>query len=112
MKSNYVDSNANYLLVEPLPRTSNEALQTICTILSSLKDWSLMQEALEKQQVHYTTDLVTEILRIYNPCASATLHFFSSVKNQPSYRYTIDAYNMAIKIASSGKDFKHMRNLL
>ncbi|KAJ8446849.1 hypothetical protein Cgig2_016159 [Carnegiea gigantea] len=50
VKSNYVDSNANYLLVEPLPRTSDKDLQTICTILSSSKDWSLTQEALEKHQ--------------------------------------------------------------
>ncbi|KAJ8446844.1 hypothetical protein Cgig2_016154 [Carnegiea gigantea] len=112
VKSNYVDSNANCLLVEHLPRTSNEALQTIYTIVSPSKDWSLMQEALEKHQVHYTADLVTEILWICSICGSDVLHFFSWIKKQPGYRHTTDTYNMAIKIAGRGKDFKHMRSLL
>ena len=111
LKSNHVESNASCLLGEPLPRNSNEDLQAICAILSSAKDWSLMQEALEKHQIHYTADLVTEILVICSLSGSVALNFFSWVRKQPGYRHTTDTYNMAIKIAGRGKDFKHMRSL-
>uniref|UniRef100_A0A2N9H617 Pentacotripeptide-repeat region of PRORP domain-containing protein n=1 Tax=Fagus sylvatica TaxID=28930 RepID=A0A2N9H617_FAGSY len=99
-------------LVVPLPRNYDEQdVQEICRILSSSTDWCLIQEALEKCNVQFTPDLVVEILHNCNMHGSAALHFFSWVGKQAGYSHTTETYNMAIKIAGRGKDFKHMRNL-
>ena len=99
-------------LVVPLPRNYDEQdVQEICRILSSSTDWCLIQEALEKCNVQFTPDLVVEILHNCNTHGSAALHFFSWVGKQAGYSHTTETYNMAIKIAGRGKDFKHMRNL-
>lgn len=112
LESNNVTPNVGYLLLEPLPRTfSDEDLHKFCSILSSSNNWSDMQEALEKFKICYTPDLVTEILRICSQYGHAALQFFSWVRNQPGYRHTTVSYNMAMKVAGKGKDFKHMRNL-
>ncbi|XP_062004341.1 putative pentatricopeptide repeat-containing protein At5g06400, mitochondrial [Rosa rugosa] len=86
-------------------------LQEICKILSSSTDWCLIQEDLEKSAVDYTPGLVLEILRNHSGHGSVALQFFSWVGKQSGYCHTTDTYNMAIKIAGRGKDFKHMRNL-
>lgn len=99
-------------LVEPLPRNYDEHdLQEICRILSSSTDWCLIQEALEKCNIQFTPDLVVEILHNCNTHGSAALHFFSWVGKQAGFSHTTETYNIAIKIAGRGKDFKHMRNL-
>ncbi|XP_004303385.1 PREDICTED: putative pentatricopeptide repeat-containing protein At5g06400, mitochondrial [Fragaria vesca subsp. vesca] len=87
-------------------------LQEICKILSSSTDWYLVQEALEKSAVVFTPGLVLSILKSHSAHGLVALQFFSWIGKQSGYRHTTDTYNMAIKIAGRGKDFKHMRNLL
>lgn len=102
----------DHCLVEPLPKAYNERdLQEICRILSLSQDWCLIQEALEKSTVKFTPELVVEVLRNCNTNGHAALQFFSWVAKQTSYSHTTETYNMAIKLAGCGKDFKHMRNL-
>ncbi|KAJ7971346.1 Pentatricopeptide repeat [Quillaja saponaria] len=90
---------------------SKQDLQEVCRVLSSPMEWSLMQGILEKGTVHFTPELVVEILHSCNMHGNAMLQFFSWVGKQTGYRHTTETYNMAIKIAGSAKDFKHMRNL-
>ncbi|RDX73744.1 putative pentatricopeptide repeat-containing protein, mitochondrial, partial [Mucuna pruriens] len=93
-------------------KTYNEQdVREICSILSSSMDWSLIQEKLEKSTIHFTPELVMEILQSCNMHGSSVLKFFSWVGKQTGYRHTAESYNMAIKIAGWGKDFKHMRSL-
>ncbi|XP_010673768.2 putative pentatricopeptide repeat-containing protein At5g06400, mitochondrial [Beta vulgaris subsp. vulgaris] len=109
---NNVEPNVESLLLEPLSQSfSDEDLHKICGVLSSSKDWSVMQEVLEEFKICYTPDLVTEILRICSQHGRAALQFFSWVKSQPGYRHTTESYNMGMKVAGKGKDYKHMRNL-
>ncbi|XP_021734241.1 putative pentatricopeptide repeat-containing protein At5g06400, mitochondrial [Chenopodium quinoa] len=112
LESNNIEQNGDSLLLEPLPQSFNSKdLHKICAILSSPKGWYDMQKALEEFQICYTPDLVTEILRICSQYGYAALQFFSWVRNQPGYRHSTDSYNVAMKIAGKGKDFKHMRDL-
>ncbi|XP_041025577.1 putative pentatricopeptide repeat-containing protein At5g06400, mitochondrial [Juglans microcarpa x Juglans regia] len=98
--------------MEPLPKNYDERdVKESCWILTSSTDWCLIQEALEKCNIHFTPDLVVEILHNCNVHGSAALHFFSWVGKQTGYSHTTETYNMAIKIAGRGKDFQHMRNL-
>lgn len=99
-------------LVEPLPKPYCEQdLHEICRMLSSSTDWYHIQESLEKCAVQFTPELVLEILHNSEMHGSAALHFFSWVGKQADYSHSSATYNMAIKIAGRGKDFKHMRNL-
>ncbi|KAM1306254.1 hypothetical protein ACFX2H_008666 [Malus domestica] len=99
-------------LVEPLLKDYDEhRLQEICKILSSSTDWPLVQEALKNSAVDFTPGLVVEILRNSSMHGFVALHFFAWVGKQTGYSHTTDTYNMAIKTAGRGKDFKHMRNL-
>ncbi|XP_021843337.2 putative pentatricopeptide repeat-containing protein At5g06400, mitochondrial [Spinacia oleracea] len=103
LEKNNVEPNEDYLLSD---------LHKICAILSSSTNgWYDMQKALEEFQIRYTPNLVIEILRISSYYGYAALQFFSWVRNQPGYRHTTESYNMAMKVAGKGKDFKHMRNL-
>ncbi|PIA54235.1 hypothetical protein AQUCO_00900645v1 [Aquilegia coerulea] len=86
-------------------------LQKICSIFSSPLNWSSMQEALEKCTIHFTPELVLEVLRRCQLHGHAVLNFFSWVKQRAHYNHTTETYNMAIKISGCAKDFKHMRNL-
>ncbi|XP_050383405.1 putative pentatricopeptide repeat-containing protein At5g06400, mitochondrial [Argentina anserina] len=86
-------------------------LQEICKIMSSSTEWCLIQEALEKSAVVFSPGLVLAVLRSLSAHGLVALHFFSWVGKQSGYCHTTDTYNMAIKIAGRGKDFKHMRNL-
>ncbi|KAL8129375.1 hypothetical protein V2J09_018530 [Rumex salicifolius] len=97
---------------EPLSKPYNdEDLHNVCTILSSSKDWLAMKEALEKCNISYTPPIVVEILHRCSARGAAPLHFFSWVGNKIDFSHTSETYNMAIKIAGCGKDFKHMRSL-
>ncbi|KAJ4705430.1 Pentatricopeptide repeat [Melia azedarach] len=99
-------------LVEPLSKPySEQDLQEISRIVSSSADWCFIQEALERCNIHFTPELVLEILRNCEMHGNAALHFFSWLGKQVGYKHSIETYNMAIKIAGRGKDFKHMRNL-
>ncbi|CAK9160851.1 unnamed protein product [Ilex paraguariensis] len=113
LKSNQVKQGSlhSYLLGSTSSSYSELDLQEICQILSSSKDWCLMQEKLEKCSISFTSELVVEILRKCSLHGGAALHFFSWVGKQAGYGHTKDTYNMAIKIAGRGKDFKHMRSL-
>ncbi|GAB4835289.1 hypothetical protein Ancab_000198 [Ancistrocladus abbreviatus] len=108
----HIEPKLECLLLEPLPKAFNdEDLHKICFILSSSKDWCAMEEALENCKVGYTPALVMEIFRNCSIQGSAVLHFFAWVRQQPGYSHTTQTYNMAIKIAGQGKDFKRMRYL-
>ncbi|KAL5545667.1 hypothetical protein UlMin_005354 [Ulmus minor] len=100
------------LMEPPLPKAYDEQdLQDICRILSSSVDWCLIQEALEKSTVQFTPEVVVEVLRNSGANACAALQFFTWVGKQSNYGHTAETYNMAIKLAGRGKDFKHMRSL-
>ncbi|CAA7026790.1 unnamed protein product [Microthlaspi erraticum] len=86
-------------------------VQEICRILSSSRDWERIQEALEKSAVEFTPELVVEVLRNGRIHGNAVLRFFSWVGKRNGYKHSAEAYNMSIKVAGSGKDFKQMRNL-
>ncbi|BBH07547.1 Pentatricopeptide repeat superfamily protein [Prunus dulcis] len=99
-------------LLEPLSKAYDEQdLQKICRILSSSTDWCSIQEALENSSIDFTPGLVLEILRSSSMHGLVALQFFSWVGKQTGYNHTTETYNMAIKIAGQGKDFKHMRSL-
>ncbi|CAN7141699.1 unnamed protein product [Brassica rapa subsp. narinosa] len=87
-------------------------VQEICRILSSSsRDWERTQESLEKSTVKFTPELVVEVLRNGKIHGNAVLRFFSWVGKRNGYKHTSEAYNMSIKVAGSGKDFKQMRTL-
>lgn len=99
-------------LLHPILKTySDQDVGDICKILSSSLDWSSIQEKLEKSSIQFTPEFVMEILQICGMHGCTVLKFFSWVGKQPGYRHTAESYNIAIKIAGQGKDFKHMRSL-
>lgn len=98
--------------METLPRSYREEdLDEIYKILSSSTDWKQIKKALENCSIEFTAELVLEILRKCSLDGCAALHFFAWVGKQPGYNHTTETYNMAIKVAGVGKDFKHMRSL-
>lgn len=102
----------NFHLVEHLPKTYNEQdLQEIIRILSSSKNWYLIEEALERCTLQFTPELVVEILRNCSLHVNAALHFFSWVGKRDGYNHTAETYNMGLKILGCGKNFRNMRNL-
>ncbi|XP_020535676.1 putative pentatricopeptide repeat-containing protein At5g06400, mitochondrial isoform X2 [Jatropha curcas] len=102
----------DHQLLKPLPKGYNgQDLQEICRILSSSDDWCMKREALEKCTVQFTPELVLGVLRNCSMHGNAALHLFSWVGMQTGYHHTTETYNMAMKIAGRGKDFKHMRSL-
>ncbi|XP_056846610.1 putative pentatricopeptide repeat-containing protein At5g06400, mitochondrial [Raphanus sativus] len=86
-------------------------VQEICGILSSSRDWERTQESLEKSTVKFTPELVVEVLRNGKIHGNAVLRFFTWVGKRNGYKHSSEAYNMSIKVAGCGKDFKQMRNL-
>ncbi|KAK7268127.1 hypothetical protein RIF29_20814 [Crotalaria pallida] len=99
-------------LISPRLKTySEQDVHEVCRILSSSMDWFLIQENLEKSTIRFTPDFVFDIMQNCNMHGSTVLKFFTWVQKQTGYRHTAETYNIAIKIAGSGKDFKHMRNL-
>ncbi|ESQ40566.1 hypothetical protein EUTSA_v10012543mg [Eutrema salsugineum] len=86
-------------------------VQQICRMLSSSRDWERIQEALEKSTVEFTPELVVEVLRNGKIQGNGVLRFFSWVGKRNGYKHSTEAYNMSIKVAGGGKDFKQMRNL-
>lgn len=102
----------DYSLVNPQVENHIEQdVQGLSKILSATMDWSLIKEILEKSSIKFTPKLVLKVLNNCNMHGSNVLNFFSWVGKQVGYKHTTETYNMAIKIAGSGKDFKHMRNL-
>ncbi|KAF7804213.1 putative pentatricopeptide repeat-containing protein [Senna tora] len=98
--------------VAPQDKTySEQDVQEISRILSASMSWSLVEEKLEKSTIKFNPELVLKILQNCTMHGSVVLKFFSWVGKQTGYRHTTDTYNVAIKIAGCGKDFKHMRNL-
>ncbi|KAK7345203.1 hypothetical protein VNO77_15779 [Canavalia gladiata] len=107
-KSETVDCS----LVHPQLKTYREQdIHEVCRILSSSMDWSLIQQNLEKSTIQFSPELVMEILRNCYMHGRSVLKFFSWVGKQTGYRHAAESYNMVIKIAGCGKDFKHMRSL-
>ncbi|KAJ6743149.1 PENTATRICOPEPTIDE REPEAT-CONTAINING PROTEIN [Salix viminalis] len=116
----HVDSNCNepvqgrmdWNSVKPLSKAYDEQdLREILRILSSLEDWPIIQDALEKCTIQFTPELVAETLRNCSMHGNAALHFFAWVGKQNGFCQTTETYNMAMKISGRGKDFKHMRGL-
>nr|XP_010938939.1 putative pentatricopeptide repeat-containing protein At5g06400, mitochondrial [Elaeis guineensis] len=90
---------------------SETDFKEVCRILSSSTNWNSIYEVLERSMIHFTPVLVEAVLRSYHSHSGAALRFFSWVGNQSGYEHTAETYNMAIKLAGSAKDFKHMRYL-
>ena len=116
----HVDSNCNESVqgrvdwnsVKPLSKAYDEQdLQEVLRILSSLEDWPIIQDALEKCTIQFTPELVAETLRNCGMHGNAALHFFAWVGKQNGFCQTTETYNMAMKVSGRGKDFKHMRSL-
>lgn len=80
-------------------------------LLLSLDNWCSIQENLEKLNFQFTPNLVVEILRGCNINIGSALKFFSWVGKGPNYSHDEQSYNMAMKIAGQGKNFKLMRSL-
>ncbi|XP_057794697.1 putative pentatricopeptide repeat-containing protein At5g06400, mitochondrial [Salvia miltiorrhiza] len=80
-------------------------------ILSSSDDWCSIQENLEKLRFQFTPDLVVEVLRSCSLNIGIALKFFAWIGKQPDYSHNEQSYNMAMKIAGQGKNFKQMRSL-
>ncbi|XVF76051.1 hypothetical protein PTKIN_Ptkin13bG0235600 [Pterospermum kingtungense] len=115
-----VELDHNYLeqertdchLVESIPRAYNEQdLDEVYRILSSSKDWCIIEEALERCNIKFTPEQLVGILRKSTLHGNTALNFFSWVGKQAGYCHTSETYNMAIKISGCGKDFKNMRRL-
>ncbi|KAK7310348.1 hypothetical protein RJT34_07809 [Clitoria ternatea] len=105
-------SETDCSIIHPHLKTYREQdVHEICRVLSSSMDWCLIQENLEKTTIQFTPELVMEILQNCIMHGSSVLNFFSWVGRQTGYRHTAESYNMAIKVAGRGKDFKHMRSL-
>lgn len=98
--------------LHPILKTYREQdVCDVCRILSSSLHWSSIQEKLEKSNIEFTPEFVMDTLQICRMHGYTVLNFFSWVGKQPGYRHTVESYNIAIKIAGCGKDFKHMRSL-
>ncbi|XP_051139419.1 putative pentatricopeptide repeat-containing protein At5g06400, mitochondrial [Andrographis paniculata] len=87
------------------------SVQQVCQILSSLSDWSIIQERLGKLKIQFTPELVVGILQNSGPNIGTALKFFSWVGKQSGYCHAEKSYHAAIKIAGQGKNFKEMRCL-
>ncbi|KAK4428324.1 putative pentatricopeptide repeat-containing protein, mitochondrial [Sesamum alatum] len=97
---------------ESAPKFSrNPDIQEVRQILSSSTDWCFVQEKLDELCIQFTPELVGEILRKCNLNISTALKFFSWVGKQTGYSHNEQSYNMAMKIAGQGKNFKQMRSL-
>ncbi|KAL2545757.1 putative pentatricopeptide repeat-containing protein [Forsythia ovata] len=90
---------------------SKHSVREVCQILSSSKDWCFIQEKLEQCSVQFTPDLVVEILRNCSLYNGNALRFFTWVGKQTGYCHSTGSYNMAIKVAGQGKNFKQMKSL-
>ncbi|KAI3793705.1 hypothetical protein L1987_36325 [Smallanthus sonchifolius] len=95
----------------PAKSFTDHDLHKACKIVSSSLTWCSKEESLQKCDLYITPDLVVEVLRNCSLHGGAALQFFSWVGKKDGYRHTAETYNMAMKIAGKGKDFKHMRNL-
>ncbi|XP_047981155.1 putative pentatricopeptide repeat-containing protein At5g06400, mitochondrial [Salvia hispanica] len=85
--------------------------QEVRLILSSSDDWCSIQEKLERLGFQFTPDLVVEILRSSSLDIGIALKFFAWIGKQPNYSHNEKSYNMAMKIAGQGKNFKEMKSL-
>lgn len=85
--------------------------QEVLKLLLSSDDWCYIQENLEKLDFQFTPDLVVEILCNCRLNIGIALEFFSWIGKQRNYSHNEQSYNMAIKIAGRGKNFKQMRSL-
>ncbi|KAG0474233.1 hypothetical protein HPP92_016090 [Vanilla planifolia] len=95
----------------PIDAFDEDEVKELCKILTSSAKGDALNEKLDKTDLVFSPVLVEEAMRRCQRHGRAALQFFSWVGKQPSYCHSSETYNMAIKIAGSGKDFKHMRNL-
>ncbi|KAK4477057.1 hypothetical protein RD792_016259 [Penstemon davidsonii] len=97
--------------VEKIRSSHNQDVREVCQILSSSKGWYFIQRKLENCYFQFTPELVVETLRNSRLNNGMALKFFSWIGKQSGYSHNAESYNMAMKIAGQGKDFKHMRSL-
>ncbi|KAL3617722.1 hypothetical protein CASFOL_038043 [Castilleja foliolosa] len=83
-------------------------IKEVCQILSSSTDWC---DKLEKLHFQFTPDLVVKVLQNCGPNIGTALNFFSWVGKQDGFSHNERSYNMALKIAGQGKNFKQMKSL-
>ncbi|KAI3721922.1 hypothetical protein L2E82_32942 [Cichorium intybus] len=103
--------DSNSIHIEPSKSFTEHDLHRVCEIVSSSMTWCSKEESLQKCDLHITPDLVMEVLKTCRLHGGAALQFFTWVGNKDVYSHTAETYNMAMKIAGQGKDFKHMRIL-
>ncbi|XP_071707304.1 putative pentatricopeptide repeat-containing protein At5g06400, mitochondrial [Rutidosis leptorrhynchoides] len=96
---------------EPEKSFTEHDLQKVCKIVYSFMSWCLKEESLQKCDLYFTPELVMEVLRNCRLHGGAALQFFTWVGKKSGYEHTAETYNMAMKIAGQGKDFKLMRSL-
>ncbi|PKU73548.1 putative pentatricopeptide repeat-containing protein At5g06400, mitochondrial isoform X1 [Dendrobium catenatum] len=104
-------SDHNLVCREPPNVLDENDVEELCRILSSSANSDLLLQTLDRSTITFTPELVEAVLRRSQRHGSSALQFFSWVGKQPNYTHNTETYNMAIKIAGSGKDFKHMRTL-
>ncbi|CAH1438023.1 unnamed protein product [Lactuca virosa] len=99
--------------IEPPPKSfTDHDLDRVCKIVSSSMSWCSKEESLQKCDLYsITPELVMEVLRSCRLHGGAALQFFTWVGKKDGYSHTAETYNMAMKIAGQGKDFKQMRML-
>ncbi|KAJ4821580.1 Pentatricopeptide repeat (PPR) superfamily protein [Rhynchospora pubera] len=90
---------------------NDEDVKKVCDILYFRREWSEIQKKLERENLHYTPEMVDRILQKCTRHGGVALKFFSWVAKRPNYKHNTCTYNMAIKIAGGAKDFQHMRYL-
>ncbi|KZV48820.1 pentatricopeptide repeat-containing protein mitochondrial [Dorcoceras hygrometricum] len=98
-------------LPESVSRSCGQDTREVCQILSSSTDWSFVQEKLEQCSFQIIPDFVAEVLSNCSLNGGNALKFFSWVGKKAGYFHNAQSYNMAMKIAGQGKDFKTMRSL-
>ncbi|KAG8377250.1 hypothetical protein BUALT_Bualt08G0008700 [Buddleja alternifolia] len=89
----------------------DQDIRKVCKILSSSTKWCFIEGELEKCFFQVTPNLVVEILRNCTQNIGTALKFFSWIGKKTGYSHNEESYNMAMKIAGQGKDFKKMRSL-
>lgn len=116
----FIGKKLNPIVQERLLNSSSESMtrfggnpdmQKVRQVLSASADWCFIQEKLEKLNIHFSPDLVEEILRSSALNIGNALKFFSWVGKQTGYNHNEQSYNMALKTAGRGKNFKEMRSL-
>lgn len=79
--------------------------------MTSSMNWDAKEKSFQKCDIHVSPELVVEVLRNCSLHGGAALQFISWSGKKDGWSNTAETYDMAMKVAEQGKDFKHMRIL-